>query len=211
MKPANYSEVEFTNNVTIYDSTKIITRYYNSDYGNLEFLYDVESECSSPQFICEIEGFGKIVRTDKVITFKNKLYAQFFTHQDHLRKLMQVYDFEIITPTNPMKENGWADLYNSIVSKTKMIDGGLVNELPIEYKEQYIEHIKTYQTDKSKEEFIDGFIRTMINFEKLRPQVKRFVDKYFHENQQLKFARIFDMNDSDEQIAALLTKGLAKM
>lgn len=166
-----------------------------------------DSKCTEPIFICQIEtpypntvdgiisiknNLGEQKRPKFKVTFSNKLFAQFFENENDFHLGMSPFDLEISTPKKIMSDNGYAHLYDEIFSRMKYMSGEEVEKYPEgAIRENYLEFVRKMQTEQNKEDFIKSYVRNMINFEELRPQVKKFIDKYFQENPHYKYARIF--------------------
>jgi hypothetical protein len=187
------------------DGTKVKIMYYHLDGSKKELLNETEEQCSLPQFICKFDGFGTIeipqislgdgddkYQQTKKLEFGKKLFATFFTSEDHFSRNMSPYDYEIVTPTKPIKENDYVGLYNDIYSRMKLWNGDTAKDIPEEHRPHFLKQIERFQNDKSKQDFLCGYVMTMLKFELIRPKVKSFIDEYLQQNPQYKYVRIFN-------------------
>ena len=166
-----------------------------------ELLTEIEAECSLPQFICEFDGFGTIevpkislgndgkYNQTKTLVFGKKLFATFFKNEDHFKSQISPYDYEIVTPQKPFKENNYVGLYDDIYSRMKLYNGDIEKDIPS--KDRLLKQLKRFQNDKTKQEFLSGYVMTMLKFEIIRPRVKLFIDEYLKQNSQFKYVRVF--------------------
>jgi len=143
------------------DGTKLKLMYY---FDGEEPIYEKDIECSLPQFICDFDEKP----TDNKIFYNEHnmgLYAVFFTDKLHFASEQSAYDFEFVSPEQPIESIGYKDLYDFI-------------------------HIRIESYKEDKEGFVN-LIRELLKYEDKRHIIKSFIDEYTKNNPKFIYVRIY--------------------
>lgn len=181
----NYNEIECSS--VNEDGTRINIKYLH----NGKLLNEVEAQCSLPQFICDFEGISKVDTQNEIIYYGKKLVAVFFTNENHFDTQISPFDFLLVKPSIPIKEDGFSDLYRDIFYRMKLWDDDKALHIIESERENYLKQMEKFKTDKSKKDFLVEFVLRMIQFELIRPKVNNFIKEYLEKNKEYKYVRIF--------------------
>ncbi len=104
----------------------------------------------------------------------------------------------VVRPGKTIEDNGYAKLYDDILDRMEMVreyasdtyNPGWPDETRNKADRDFW---KQQLSPENKEKFIKGYIGKSINFEKVRPQVKAFVEKYMTENPNFKYAYVISV------------------